>query len=704
MKKFYKPLIVACGLLGASTLYAQDSTNVAEEPETETTTEEVTDIYDIDLEDLLNMEVTVASKQAERLSDAPGMITSYSSKDIENYGYYTLSDLSSITSGYSNFTAYGEKMLETRGQKAGSWNNQKHLVLVDGIPMNHARAYSAPIENQLPLFMADQVEFMKGPGSALYGTSAFYGVVSVTPKSLKENGTKAEAKFSAGNYNGERRFMTNILSKTDEGEATVAVGYYGREFSADYLGSTGTQNPNLRNWNSDNSYFINGAYKLTTGALDGLKIGMIYMKRQSNMGDGWSGTLSPHNQQTWEEIIPYLKYNTNLSEKLSLNSYVKYNHSAEVGQYPTGSQGTTNGFDFRFNNVEVLGELQYSINEKHSIIGGINYDWRQQAGSPATFDYTGDSLGYTYGDTYKSSQAFNIVSAYAQYQAKFDILSGLSLTAGGRLDNGISETNKYSQLSPRIAVVQKFTDWFNAKILYGSALRTPGLKEVVGNSEANQVGIGNSPVPSDLEAEVIQSFEGGVTFTPKRWNIGIAVFNNVTKKSLDQTSNPNYTDADGNAVSYFENSNYDIKAQGIEIDLVFALNKNLKVFANYATAKAKYHDGDVETDFTQVPDQKINSGVAYTLPLDRFPATISLINKNVSGYFVTESSYGKDKVDGYNFLDANFLFPVTKNIGLEMQVKNITNEEFYQPSITSNPGRDILYPSRTFLFTLSAKL
>lgn len=697
MRAILKPIILVFGILGSIFTHAQDTT-------TTKSTIPIVDIYEIDLEDLLNMQITIASKKAEKASDAPGMVTSYSSKDIENYGYYNLSDLASITSGYSSFTAYGEKMLETRGQKAGSWNNQKHLLLVDGIPMNHARAYSAPMENQLPIFMADQVEFMKGPGSALYGTSAFYGVVAVTPKSLQENGTKIEGKLSYGNYNGERRFMTNGLSKTDEGEAMVSLGYYGRAFSGDYLGSTGIPNSNLRNWNSDNSYFLNGGYKLTHGTLDGLKIGMIYMKKESNMGDGWPGTLSPHNQQTWEQIIPYLKYNKDLSDKLSLNSYFKYNHSAEIGQFATGNQGTTNGFDFKFDNLELLGELQYTINEKHTMIGGINYDWRRQQGSPHTFDYTSDSLGYYYGGNYEDSQSFNIISAYAQYKGELDILSGLLVTAGGRLDHGISKTNKYSQLSPRVALVQKFTDWVNAKILYGSALRTPGLKEVVGNEEANQVGTGNSPVPGDLNAEVIKSLEGGVTFTPKRWNIGIALFNNITQNSLDQTTHAGFVDSDGNNVSYFENSGNDIKAQGIEVDAVFALNRDLKVFANYTTAKAYYDDGTTKVDFTQVPDQKVNAGVSYTLPLRNFPATISLLSKNVSGYFVTQSTYGKDEVNGFNFIDMNFLFPIASNIGLEMQIKNLTDEQFYQPSITNKPERDVLYSSRTFLFTLSVTM
>ena len=71
--------------------------------QTENSSEENVDekYFTLSLAQLLNMEITVASKKSEKLSDAPGMITVYSDKDIEHYGYYTLGDLANVTSGYS---------------------------------------------------------------------------------------------------------------------------------------------------------------------------------------------------------------------------------------------------------------------------------------------------------------------------------------------------------------------------------------------------------------------------------------------------------------------------------------------------------------------------------------------------------------------------------------------------------------------------
>ncbi len=133
-----KGIIVIFNLLCATVLLGQADTS---------------NIEALSLQDLVNLNITVASKTSEKISDAPGVITAYDANDVERYGYYTIKDLSNITSGYSSFSAFGETNLETRGKKAGSWNVSKHLLLVDGIPVNHARANSAPLEYQIPFFL-----------------------------------------------------------------------------------------------------------------------------------------------------------------------------------------------------------------------------------------------------------------------------------------------------------------------------------------------------------------------------------------------------------------------------------------------------------------------------------------------------------------------------------------------------------------------
>ena len=124
------------------------------------------DLFQLDSKvSLMAIRVTVASKSEESILDVPANVTVYSAQDIKALGYYTLADLANITAGYSSYTIYGEKVFETRGQKAGSFNNNKHLLLIDGIPVSHARANSLRAEEELPLLFARQVEFLRAPAA-----------------------------------------------------------------------------------------------------------------------------------------------------------------------------------------------------------------------------------------------------------------------------------------------------------------------------------------------------------------------------------------------------------------------------------------------------------------------------------------------------------------------------------------------------------
>ncbi len=680
-------------------------------------------LLELDLDFLLNMEVTVASKVPERISDAPGMITAYSKDDIEDYGYYTIKDLANITSGYSTFSAFGETNMETRGQKAGSWNVSKHLLLVDGIPMNHSRANSAPLEYQIPVFFAEKVEFLKGPGSALYGTSAFYGVVSVTPKSLKENGTLVESKTSFGDLGNSKRMMANALVKTDVGQLGVSFSLYKKAFSGDSLGAN---NNNNFHFNNDNSVFMNTSYKFTSTKLKGLGIGMIYMRRNSHAGEFWGATVSPANEVTWEEVIPYVKYQRDLSDKLSFNSYLNYDASQEKSTFGASwasfglNSAAFAGYDYTTTNIEALTELNYEIDESSSFIGGLNFDSRQEVDSPTSFNWniasaqdTSVSKNYTFNhSTHQGTIRVNVASAYTQYRKELRILNGMILTAGARFDYGFSEAAVYSQLSPRVAVVQRLTDKLNVKVMYGQALRVPGVKELGLNDETKDAitdngGTGNTGDIPDPGAEVIKSFEAGVNYNSNKFSAALAVFSNTTTDALDGTQY-SYVDKNGASISanYFSNTAGKINANGFELDLKYAVSRNFKMMLNHSYAKAVINDS---IDFIDVPTQKTNAAVSYTLPAS-FKLTSTVVVRHMWGMTVSDGAYDENLVDhnsstevaGFSMVDLNFRLPIIDQFGVELQVRNVFDTEWRQPALL---GQNYMIPlqGRNFLATVYAK-
>lgn len=683
------------------------------------------DLLEMSIEEILNINVRLATKQYESIRNAPGMITAYSAREIENMGYYTLSDLANITSGYSTFSAYGETNLETRGQKTDSWNVSKHLLLIDGIPANHARANSAPLEYQIPLFFADQVEFLKGPGSALYGPSAFYGVMNITTHTSKRNGSAAHVKLSGGTLAADRRLMANSYIKKDAGQFNLNVGYYKRGFSGDSLG---VPNTNL-NYDNDNSILLHSAYTLSNGSLNGLAIGAIYMRRSSHGGEFWGSPPSPNNLLTWETLIPFVKYKKILNKHFTVNSYLKYNASTEKAIHSVGrgqrviitTPVPMTGYDLTTDNWEALTELYYSDNKNNSLIAGLNFDTRRELPSPRSFNHdvlvdisTADSVSYHY--LYKEHPGTirtNVFSVFSQYQHDFDVLKGLSMTLGARFDYGFNEAGQYHQLSPRIGLVQKINRHVTIKALYGQALLAPGVKENGYNMETSRYikdsgGTGNPSDIPELEAEVIQTLEGGVNFSRKNFTLDISIFRSTTLKALEFVGYT-FIDQDGKEQQprYFRNTSGELTSTGFEIDIQYIPTKNLRFRLNHASAKALIGDS---LDFANVPTHKTNGILTYS-STGKYKFTTTFVNRTVWGFKVPKDTYDHPDLDissdhilaGYSVFDLNILIPLSKTISFEAQGRNLFNTQWKQPSLLRQKSM-IPIKSRHFLFTLALKL
>lgn len=682
-------------------------------------------LFSMSIEELMNVKVRSASKKYESIQHAPGMITSYSSLDIQKMGYYTLKELANVTSGYSTFSVFGETNLETRGQKTYSWNVSKHLILIDGIPVNHARANSAPLEYQLPLFFADQVEFMKGPGSALYGTSAFYGVMNIKSQTLINNGAYAHAKLSGGSLANDRRILVNSAIKKNDSQFQLNAGYYKRGFSGD---SIGIPNSNAH-YDNNNSVFLYSSYQFDEGAFKGIKVGTIYTRRSSHAGEFWGSAASPNNLLTWESIIPYIKYQCPLSRNLTLNSYLKYNSSTEKAIHSVGSGQRTlgdlpvaiTGYDLTTDNWEALAELYYNFNNNNAFIAGVNFDTRKELGSPASFNhdvlaelFPSDSLVFHYlyrehGGTIRNS----VFSLFSQYQHEFNVLDGLSLTLGARYDYGYSEAGKYTQLSPRVGLVQQVNQHITLKALYGQALLAPGVKENGYNMETSAYirssgGTGNPDDIPELNAEVIHTYEGGISLAFKNLLINSTVFHSVTSGALEFVRY-SFIDKNGKTQtpSYFRNTNGEITSSGLEIELQYIPVKDLHLKLNHAYATTTIGDS---IDFYNVPTHKTNAIITYSFP-QKLKLTTTLIGRRVWGFMVPANTYDHPSLDissdnilsGYSVWDLNLILHINQQVSLEAQCKNLFNHHWKQPSLL---GQSSMIPihSRHFFVTLSLRL
>lgn len=688
---------------------------------------EDTTFYSMSLDELINFDISVASKQEEKLSDAPGSITAYSNKDLENFGYYTLRDLADITSGYSSFRGIGEISFETRGQYAGGgFDNNKHLVLIDGIPFSHTRANRANAEEDLPLFFAKRVEFLKGPGSALYGISAFYGVINIVSKDLEQNGTLVETKTSVGSYDFKKRLMTNVIHRTGNGISKISIGAFSKDASRDLLGNGTSSQPynlNAVNYDDQSSLFLNISHQVNLGVLNGIGVGVIYSKKTGGLGDFWmfdQNQTYESNELTWEQIVPYLKYKRKITSKTSLNSYIKGNISTEHAYIGGWQSISTNGNGSNFSNynirvydTESLLEFTYDHTDDTKIVAGGNIVSRFNPGAPNSYTYSFQNNPglFFIPDTalFGRSSNYNTYSAYAQLQQNIDVLKGLIITAGARMDlgrvidvNTNKITNKYDQISPRIALVQKITDRLNAKAMYGAALRAPLIKEVGLNEEFKNENPNEAANISDVTAETIETYEVSINYNSEKFNVMANYFKNHTNDPISKVpSGIVGKDINGNTNGYIE-------ATGYEIDLNILPTKNWRIGINYSSAEAtQYNENDSTLgDVFNVPTNKLNTYVTFKHHIP-FNYSITLTNHNISNYRAGGQTpwgnYNNELMDGYSVFDINLVASLTRHVSMEFMVRNLFDSEIKTPTFYAANNLSIPFAGRSFMGTIGFK-
>ena len=141
-------------------------------------------LTDKSLEELMAIEVASvvgATKHEQRVTEAPSSVTVVTATDIRVFGWRTLGDVLRSVRGF--YTTYDRNYtyLGVRGFGRPSDYNNRVLVMIDGHRLNDNIYNAAPIgtEGIVDLDLVERIEIIRGPGSALYGTSAFFAVVNV---------------------------------------------------------------------------------------------------------------------------------------------------------------------------------------------------------------------------------------------------------------------------------------------------------------------------------------------------------------------------------------------------------------------------------------------------------------------------------------------------------------------------------------------
>lgn len=178
-RRYYRLAVAAVWVqlgMSASASALQPSAN-AEQPLASANT-----YLSMNLEQLMQVPVTGSTLRDESLKTVPAAVTIFTREQLDRLGLDYLYELISLVPGYQLNRGADSGVnysMSARGRRNGA-QAREIMVVVDGRIFANPR--SGSIDSALPLFPLEhieRVEIIRGPGSALYGSSAFNGVINI---------------------------------------------------------------------------------------------------------------------------------------------------------------------------------------------------------------------------------------------------------------------------------------------------------------------------------------------------------------------------------------------------------------------------------------------------------------------------------------------------------------------------------------------
>ncbi len=202
MKQFLLLFILSVGTL---TSYSQQDSLLLENAD------------EVSLEELLNMNVTVASQKGSTLRETPGIVTIITEEEINASGARDFVDVMRLVPGFDFGSDVGDQVgMFVRG----NWANEgKVLIMQDGIPLNENSYGTVFLTDYILVANIKKIEIIRGPGSAVYGGLAGLAVINIITKTGEDlKGGNVTATYGLSNGSTLRSNLQAALgTKTKSG-------------------------------------------------------------------------------------------------------------------------------------------------------------------------------------------------------------------------------------------------------------------------------------------------------------------------------------------------------------------------------------------------------------------------------------------------------------------------------------------------------
>ncbi|MCP4149233.1 MAG: TonB-dependent receptor plug domain-containing protein, partial [bacterium] len=425
--------------------------------------QEKDDIIDISLDELLNTEITVASKKATTLRESPGIVTLITEKEIKNSGARDLIDVLRLVPGFT----FGVDVQNTVGvAMRGNWAHEgKILLIVDGQEFNELAFASLQFGNHFPLHHIKRIEIIRGPGSAMYGGYAELGVIKITTKQAEEldgvsiSGTYGQMKDAYG----RRNFSLSMGKKSGDLSLTASVfsGQANRSDSdfSDFYEDT---------FNMAGNEMLKPLYLNLGLQFKELNIRFIMDQYRTTERDIFYVNAPGAIDTYFDSYFLEIGYDVKFSEKITLSP--KFNYKKQKPYYT----GWANVRELEASDPESYGGI-YTDDVLERITGNmtLSYDVSENINIITGVEAYKDSAKADFAPSFNGQYIVNYSNISLFGQGLFETKLG-NLTIGARYED---HSEFGSSFVPRFALT-KIINKFHFKALYSKAFRAPSIHNI----------------------------------------------------------------------------------------------------------------------------------------------------------------------------------------------------------------------------------
>lgn len=619
---------------------------------------DIRELLEMSLEDLMKLKVTVASKTPESITEAPGVISVISRKEIESFAESNLGDILSrvVSSSFLSANILTKNLIDFRGQSFTPYNNHT-LFLLNGRPIRDpiSGGLNAALLTTFPVNAIDRIEIIRGPGSVLYGSCAYSGVVNLITREFGDDSSVLGGEVKVGSF-GTREANAHAFVKKEDFNVTIGFKNYttdGPTFEfVDYLGVKDKQ----QFWEKGTGVFANAKYKGF-----GFSMGILDYKPYSLGGvdNSWS--------EAWGDKEQHISYFTDfgfgheITEKVKVNTNVTSNRHVWHTDYGKVMEAN-----------DLLGELNVfwiPMTRLNVVVGGIY--GHQQHQSEYFFKGFQDYVALYIQGSYHLNDDLKVIVGM-QY-------NNVWLQSKDLAKNNVS--NHSHNYSPRFGIIQNITDRFGIKALYGEAFRKPypletsfNIPQLLGNHE--------------LKPELINTLETQLFYNSSKYQIALTGYYSKLKDIIFRTP---YV---GGGVQYVNGLTHEF--WGIEYESKLFLGKNL-----LALASANYQQNKDNNNISNAalhPNFMVKGGLIFTreaLNIGVYnsfygkPHSVSIVNAEVNKWNPEPEAYALLSFKcSYDFAT---LFNKDYQLNLALSGQNLLNEDVRYPEFTTK-GINTLLP------------